>query len=346
MRKLCALGALLMAAALTQRPAWLDDFRPFYRAGGLLGSPDLFAQTQFQARGLMFLRTPFYAALLHPLSLLPYPAARALWIALMAACFAAAIWLWPADRRRIALAACWSIPVLMALAMGQDIGLLLLIAAAAVRLWQNDRPFAAGLAASLLALKVTLLAPVAVVFLAKSRRGFAALTLGAAVQFALCFAFQGPHWIAQYLAAVRSPLLDQVPARMPCLAAFVSGPAYAVLAAAVYAAIWYFARREAPAAAIAIALGLGIAAAPHAYIYDLAAALPLLASTADLRSARGLLALLALTPAPYFLLARDNPGPAGAAILVAALLATMARTDGPSCPNSPSWFPRWTSART
>jgi Glycosyltransferase family 87 len=353
----CAVGALLIAFALTQKPASLDDFRPFYRAGNLLGSPDLFAQTQFHAKGLMFLRTPFYAALLHPLTVLSYATAHALWTALMAACFAAFLILWPTHRSRIALAACWSVPILMALAMAQDIALLLLIAAVATRLWQRDRPVAAGLVASLLALKVTLLLPVAVVFLARSRRGLFALLAGAAAQLALCFVIQGPGWIQQYLAAVRSPLLDQVPARMPCFAAFVSGAPLAVLAAAVYAWIFYIARRENIAAALAAALPLGLIAAPHCYAYDMAAALPLLAAAAGLRSARGILAALALSPVPYLLMSLDHPGPAGAALLIAAVLvsaarmpripdATMARTDGPECPNSPSWFPRLTSAKT
>jgi cbb3-type cytochrome oxidase subunit 3 len=299
-----------MAFAFAHKPAALDDFRPFYRAAGLLGSPDLFAQTRYHADGLMFLRTPFYAALLQPLSRLDYAAAHAIWTALMAVCFAGFVWLWPGERPRIALAACWSVPVLMALALSQDIGLMLLVAAVALRLWQSERPLAAGLVASLLALKVTLLAPVALVF----------------------------------------------PARMPSFAAFSGGIPFAILAAAVYAWIWRIARRESIDAALTAALPLGIAAAPHCYAYDMAAAIPLFAAAAGLRSPRGILAALALSPAPYLLMSRDNPGPTGAALLVAAVLlsarmprlrdATMTRTDGTPCPSSRSWFPRWTSART
>jgi hypothetical protein len=350
-------GLLLMAFALTQSPASLDDFRPFYRAAGLLGSPDLFAQTQYHARGLMFLRTPFYAALLHPLASLPYAAAHAIWKALMVVCFALAFRLWPGDRSRIALAACWSVPILMALAMGQDVALMLLIAAVALRLAQSHRPAAAGLTASLLALKVTLLLPVAIVFLARSRRGFAALLAGASIQFAACFAIQGPGWIPQYLAAVRSPLLDQVPTRMPCFAAFVSGAPLVVVAVCIYTWIWWIARHETLATAITAALPLGIVAAPHGYAYDLAVAIPLLAASAGLRSPRGILGAAALSPAPYLLMSQDHPGLAGAALLIGAILfaaarapripdATMARTDGTACPNSPSWFPRLTSAKT
>lgn len=350
-------GLLLMAFVLAQSPASLDDFRPFYRAAGLLGTPELFGQTQYHAQGLMFLRTPFYAALLHPLALLPYGPAHAIWTVLMAACLVAAFCLWPGDRPRTAVAACWSVPILMALAMSQDIGLMLLIAAVALRLWQSDRPAAAGWVASLLALKATLLLPVAIVFFARSRRGFAALLAGGFLQLAACFAIQGPGWISQYLAVVRSPLLDQVPARMPCFAAFIAGGPLIVLAAAVYGWIWWIARRATIATAITAALPLGIIAAPHGYAYDMAAAIPLLAASASLRSPRGILAAIALSPAPYLLMSRDHPNAGGAAILIAAILfcasraprisdATMAPTDGTPCPNSPSWFPRWTSAKT
>ena len=350
-------GVLLIAFILLQSPASLDDFRPFYRAAGLLGSPDLFTQTQYHAQGLMFLRTPFYAALLRPLTALPYEVAHTVWTWLMAVCFALAFWLWPGSRPRTALAACWSVPVLMALAMGQDIALMLLIAAVALRLWQCGRPATAGLIASLLALKATLLLPVAIVFAARSRRGLITLLAGAALQFAACFAIQGPGWIQQYPSAIRSPLLDQVPARMPCFAAFLAGAPFVVLAAAVYAWIWWIARRETIATAITAALPLGMVAAPHCYTYDMAAAIPLLAAIVGVRSPRGILAALALSPAPYLLMSLDHPGPAGAAILIAAILvaaarlpripdATMTRTDDTPCPNSPSWFPRWTSAKT
>jgi hypothetical protein len=276
----CSVGVLLMVFFLTQKPASLDDFRPFYRAARMPASPDIFAQTQYHAEGLMFLRTPFYAALLYPLGRLDYPAARNIWTALMALCFVLALWLWPGERQRIALAACWSVPVMMALALGQDIALMLLIAAVSLRLWQNGRQAAAGLAASLLALKVTLLLPVALVFLARSRRGFIGLLAGSAAQLAACFAIQGPGWIPRYLAAVRSPLLDHVPARMPSFAAFVTGAPFVLLAAAAYGWIWWIARRESPAAAVTIALPIGIIAAPHCYAYDMAAAIPLLAGAA------------------------------------------------------------------
>ena len=210
-----------MALLLRLKPPHIDDFLPFYRAGRLVGTADLFTQTSYGAKGLMFLRTPFYALLLRPLTGLDYPVARLIWIGLMIAALVLSIWLWPGPRVKIAIAMCWACPVLFALALGQDIAMVLLTVAITARLWMSGRDFAAGLVASLLALKITFLLPVALVFLVRSRRGLCGLVAGALTQFAVSFAVQGPAWIPEYLAALRSPLLDQVPARMPSVEALL-----------------------------------------------------------------------------------------------------------------------------
>ncbi|MGA2737052.1 MAG: glycosyltransferase family 87 protein [Bryobacteraceae bacterium] len=319
---ICLLGLVLYAASLHLKPADVDDFPPFYRAGRLAGSADLFVQTAFGAKSKMFLRTPFYALLLRPLGGLSYPRARFIWIGLMLAAFTLSAWLWPGPRIKIAMAMCWALPVVFALALGQDIALVMLSVAVAARLWMGGRQFAAGLVASLLAIKITLLLPVALVFLARSRRGFAGLAAGAAAQFGLSFAIQGPAWIPEYLAAVQSPLLDQVPARMPSVRGLFGGAPFVAAAAAIYGWLWWIARRVTPAQALTAALPLGIIAAPHCYVYDMAAAVPLLAIAASTRTAGGMLAIVALSPAPYLLMAPENPSRAGAAILVAAVLAS------------------------
>jgi Glycosyltransferase family 87 len=319
---ICLLGLVLISAALRFRPSGVDDFPPFYHAGSLAGSADLFAQSAFHAQSKMFLRTPFYALLLRPLGWLAYPGARLVWTGLMLAAFACSAWLWPGPRTKIVMAMCWAFPIVPALALGQDIALMMLLVAVAARLWIGGRQFAAGLVASLLALKVTFLLPVALVFLARSRRGFGGLAAGAAVQCALSLAIQGPAWIPEYLAALQSPLLDQVPARMPSVRAFVGGVPFAAAAAAIYGCLWWIARRVTPAQALTAALPLGVIAAPHCYVYDMAAAVPLLAIAASPRRAGGILAIMALSPVPYVLLAPENPSRAGAAILVAAVLAS------------------------
>jgi hypothetical protein len=307
-----------MAAILSHKPGEIDDFLPFYRATRLVGSPDLFAQSGYHARGLMFLRTPLYAWSLRPLGAMSYPHARLLWTALMALALALSVWIWPGRRVRIAIALCWGLPTLVAVALGQDIGLILLLMSIAARLWMNGREIPAGLVASLIALKATFLPPMMLVFLARSRRGLYALLIGIAVQFVLCLAIQGPGWIPQYLAALHSPYLDQAVARMPSIRAFLSGLPFAAVSAAIYIRLWRTAHVGTPTHALALALALSLVASPHCYIYDMVLAVPLLASVVSLRTVRGILAAVALSPAPSILMAIANP--LGGALAAAAVL--------------------------
>jgi len=317
----CLLGLILMAILLAGKPAEIDDFLPFYRAARLLGDPDLFAQTRFHAGGLMFLRTPFYALLLAPLAALPYPAARALWIGLMAAALASAVWLWPGPRAKIAIAMCWGAPVLLALAQVQDIGFMLLVVAVTARLWMSGRELPAGVIASLLALKITLLPAVALVFVARSRRGTYGLAAGLAFHFLVSLAMQGPSWFPEYLAAVRSPLLDQVPRRMPTLRALLPPVPFAAAAVLVYAGLWRFARRGEIPVVLTAALPLAMIAAPHAYAYDVVVAVPLFAAALARHTVATILATIALSPIPYALLSMDHPSPFGVELIIGAVLA-------------------------
>ena len=313
-------GLVLQIALLRLKPPEVDDFLPFYRAGGLVGDPDLFAQTGFHASGLMFLRTPFYAVLMKVFGALSYPVAREVWQGLMAAALVLALWLWPGRRARIAVAACWSAPVLFAFAQGQDVMLMLLAVALTARLWAGGREFGAGLAASLLALKLTFLAPVALVFLARSRRGSYGLAAGVAFQVAVSLAVQGPGWFPEYLAAVQSPLLDRVPSRMPSLRALMPPVPFAASAVLVYAGLWKIARRVEIASVLTAALPLGMIAAPHCYVYDVVVAIPIFAGTLSRSMASTILAAVALSPVPYLLMSADNPGRLGALLIVAAVL--------------------------
>ncbi len=315
------LGLALMMAALSFKPEQVDDFLPFYRASRLIGDPDLFAQSRLGQTSLMFLRTPFYAWLLRPLGALDYPAARAVWMGLMALALALSVVLWPGPRRRIAIAICWAPPILFAFAQGQDIALVMFVLALTARLWTGGREFAAGLAASLLALKLTFLFPVALVFLARSRRGFCGLALGVAAQFTISFALQGPAWIPEYLAALQSPALDRVPARMPSFRALMPPIPFAGAVVLVYAALWRIARRATLAQVLTVALPLGMIAMPHCYVYDVSVAVPLFATVFSPGTFSGILATVALCPIPYLLISQENPTGLGAGLIVAAVLA-------------------------
>ena len=326
----CAPGVLLMTAALLTKPGDVDDFRAFYRAAELAGSSaGVYSNPggNTPAAFLPFLRVPSYAWMLSPLALLGYPSAHTLWIALLVLAFGMSLWMVREQRGEIALAICYSFPAAFSLVLGQDIALVILIAMVTVRLHSANREVAAGLAASLLAIKVTYLLPVGLVFLARSRRGVLGLVAGTAIQVALCFALEGSRWPLDYLAVLRNPWLDPEPRRMLNIRALVAGIPYAGVIFALGAALvigwlWFAARRLSFDNAMKVALPLGLIASAHGYVYDAVVLIPLLVSVASLRSWPGRLALWGLMPIPYMLLVSEYPAGVfiGSASVVAAVL--------------------------
>src|SRR5579871_5011022 len=115
---LLLLGVCLEGWCATQRPDDIDDFRALYRAAQLVGTPDgvyshptQLPNASRKAWFLPFVRTPFYALLLKPLTALPYAAARRVWIGSLVAALALLIPLFPGPREKLALALAYSLPV-------------------------------------------------------------------------------------------------------------------------------------------------------------------------------------------------------------------------------------------
>lgn len=318
---LCLLGVCLEGLCFTQRPDDIDDFRAFYRAAQLVGTkdgvyshptslPEAMTNPKQQNWFLPYVRIPSYALLIKPLTALPYRAARAVWLGLLVLAFAAMVALFPGARDKLALALAFSLPVTYSMVLGQDIAFVVLIVVAASRLASSGRHFAAGLVASLLAIKITYLLPAGLVCLARSRRGTSALALGTALQLAVSFFLEGPRWPVAWLALLAHPKFDMVPARMlnvRAIATALSLPApFCILASlALLIWLWRIARRMELADALIVSLPLGMLASPHSYVYDAVVLIPLMAEvlgSAGTRDASRVCCLLALSPVPCFLL--------------------------------------------
>lgn len=339
----CVVGVILMTLALWKRPDSEDDFRQFYRAAQLSASrQNVFGQPFLrpdkptgvpdpQAVYLPFARVPSYAAMLRPLAWLPYVTARRVWLFTQFLAALACIWLIPADRNRLALAFAFSAPVAITMELGQDIFLVLLIALAAARIDSTGRRLSAGLMASLLAIKVTFLPAVGLIFLARSRRGTWGVALGVAIQLAVSFALQG-GWVLDYLAVLRNPLFACEPRRMPnifAVAASLGLPSslFLIGSIALYLWLWRASKRLSFTDSLLIALPLGMLASFHGFLYDAVLLIPVAAVVASLDSWDGILASAALTPLPYLLM-MTNSLPlmfAGNATLVAATIAALIR---------------------
>ena len=343
--KLAVVSAVLLALmAFLARPSHreADDFHAFYDSAKLSGTGTMYKATEHGGRFLPYLRIPSYALMLRPLTLFSYETARCIWIGLLVLAFLGFVTLWPQGGPRLLLALTASMPVLYSFQLGQDIALILLIVAAAVRLDLSGRHFAAGLAISLIAIKISFLIPIALVFAVRSRRAAMGAAIGVAAQMGISFALEGWRWPVLYLAVLRSPGLDPSPSTIPSVRGLVNAlpfaPAIVVCAAlGTYVVIAWIARRSDLVTAVSVAMAGAMIAAPHTLAYDAVLCLPLFVSVAGLSNWTGRLALLGVTPVPYLLLCGEMvPGRYAAIslILISVVLASRHHTAGVLAPST------------
>ena len=194
---------------------------------------------------LRFTRPPFYAALLWPLSLLPYKTAYPVWWLLRIASLGGFVALWRIpSRAETMLFTVLSLPVFASLAAGQDSILLLLFIAVAFRCWQNGNDFNAGLALSLCAIKFHLFVLLPLLFwrqrLGRMAAGFGS---GAAALLAVSFAVEGWRWPFDYFAVLTDGRVHPSADSMPNLHGLFAGLPHgvyleALASVAVVAAAW------------------------------------------------------------------------------------------------------------
>jgi hypothetical protein len=297
---ICLAG--LMVNAFTLGPGQIHtlrgdtDFMPSYAGGKLAFSAELYTpervlETEAQTEGRsnparLFVRLPCFAVFFWPLAQLPYSVASALWevlfwevlcaLSLVVFCLT-----WPARRKWVtAVACCWSLPIWMTLAEGQDIGFVLLWMAVAAALLRRKHPVAAGLVASLCLAKFHLFLPIPVWICARRQWRFAyGIFAGAATLLALSFAANGRDWPLRYLALLREPGTNPFHEIMPNLNGLFAGMRYenafeVAALSAIAIAVWSASRRRNPNWGLAAALAGGLLAAPHAYMADGALLVP------------------------------------------------------------------------
>ena len=309
---------LMSSIALGQLDRILEghnDFLAFYSAPHLIASGNLYDHpamlqkeadlTGLYSQNLGFIRPPFVAALMWPLSRLPYLSALRVWQAtsLLAIIVFALSWTPPA-RQYTTLFVCISIPALIAWLNGQDTPFVLLAVAATVRLHLAGKPALAGLVFALCAAKGHLFLVTPVWILARRDwdflRGllFGGLALGAVSTFVA-----GWSWPVEMWKAMQNPAFSPSPGLMPNLhGAFQEMPwgsaIELTLSLTAVAAAWILARRADFLPSFAGLLIGGILLARHSYAADLLIVLPAcLAAVALTKSAAlRLLAVALLVP--------------------------------------------------
>jgi hypothetical protein len=333
--------AMLVAPHLDRALSGANDFAPLYSGPRLLATGELYnhqrltevsrERTGMSSPDQGYIRLPFHAVLLWPLSRLPYQTAYALWELASFAAVVAFLLLWRLpDRRSALLFTCLSLPVFTALLNGQDTTFLLLLVAAAAALLERSRPWSAGLIWSLCAVKfhLFLLTPVFIVARKEWRFGGGLLAGGAGLA-AISFAAAGWSWPAQYIEAVRNPAFSPEPDHTPTLhgvLSFVPAGAWleVVAVASVLAAVWMVCRHAELHLALAAILTGGLLVGVHAYLPDLALLLPagLAAVAAHNRVAR-LSALALLSPPIHLTVAEGFPYSAIVVLLALALVCAL-----------------------
>ncbi len=314
-----------------------NDFQVSYVSGELALHSQIYDAPVFQAHeraivgrtnpDLLDTRLPFLSLAFWPLAQLPYSVAWPLWAAIAAAAVAAFVWLWP-DRQTAALACCWSGGLWAAWSNGQDLLLILLWIALALRLHEK-RPFLSGLLLALCAAKfhLFLFLPL-LLWQHRLWRGFAT---GAAALLAVSFALAGWNWPSQYAAtlAQEEAVAHANSAIMPNLHGLMSNWPHAdaweigatlLVGAAVLTVI----RRADFRVGMAATLIGGLLVSRHAYLQDCVLLLPALLIVLPDAHGWGMAAMAwLLAPASALAVLAGHPAADVTRIAILALLGSI-----------------------
>jgi hypothetical protein len=296
----CVLGiafhALVFGPSLKMTAAGNNDFMSVYSGTRLAftgGMYDLGENLRVQRDSAgwenvnhLFMRPPFVALVLWPLGLLPYVTASHAWGILTVGMVAMFCWLWPGDRKMAALACCWSLPLFHVLANGQDVAILLVVIALAMREVRRGRETVAGLIFSLCAIKFHLFLLLPVLIIGQKRwRFLGGLASGGTALFLLSFAAGGRHWLTKYAAFLANPIGNPWPHAMPNLHGLISTEIWQAAGITLVALLAWVAVRGGFEYGLAVVLTGGILLAPHAYLSDCALAIPALLITLPMAGA-------------------------------------------------------------
>ncbi len=263
-----------------------NDFKLFYIGGKLAGSRSLYDENRVleaqratfgeSNRKLMPVRLPFYYVFLSPLARLPYKLALLLWTASNILAVVLFVRLYPiGTRTHLAIACCWSLPLLFSIVIGQDLGFILLLLSATLRTLHAGRRLLAGLILSLCLIKFNLVLLVPVLFLGKREWRLASgFFLGALLLLTVSFA-GGGNWVPSYTSLILDPAVSPGSFLMPNLHSMVAnipGREFVefFLSFTVIAAVWCIVRRAHFDVALAATLVGSILLTRHVYVQDCA----------------------------------------------------------------------------
>jgi hypothetical protein len=298
----------------------VDDFIGFYIGGQFARDGHLYDSTALAAAHQAVLgvermdlsqpRAPYYYWLLSPLASLPYRTAYWVWFGMMLGASFLFVAVYPTTNRAMLIAAsAISIPLAVAVGGQQDVSLVLLIFALAMRLHSRGRGLAAGLVMSLLSIKFHwfLLLPIPFV-LRKEWRVLIGVAAGGAILLASSFLIAGGDWIIRWRRLTLVPVANSGLVNMPNLHGVLDGVAgsawiEAVLTVCVVAMTFLAARQSRFNLSLAATMLGSMLLSRHSYLHDCAVLIPGLVEIICLVKSpvTRWLAIALLSPFPYFL---------------------------------------------
>lgn len=309
---------VLLLSPLHRAVTGANDFAHLYAGGRLFGTAELYSARANEAierpliggvlKGSRFMRPPFECLFLKPLSLLPYRTAYAIFQAANVAALGLFLILMRSRWPDVGVACAMSAPVVAAFVNGQELPVLLMLAAVSLWLARGGRDFTAGVVLALCASKpqLFLLVPLAMA-IHRRWRYIAGATASFLVLNAAAVAATGPGVVVDFLRMLGAPGASPWPEMMPSMRAIAgtNDPAFVILCAlAAATCVAAMARVGSFEAAFAIALIGSLLISPHAYMQD---GITVLLSAAILlpklpAGALRTLLWIALIPVPYLLL--------------------------------------------
>ena len=344
---LSALGLCLMLAMVWQvrgaAGGRLSDFAAFYAGAKLLEEGKLYDAGRLQQLELAhagkyspehgYVRPPFHAAMVWPLSRLEYSKAALAWNVVLAAALIGFVVLWRPPRWEVTLFfTSFSAPAFFGFTNGQDITVVLFFIALAACLQRRGLQFAAGLAFSFCAAKFHLFLLIPVWILGQRAWRFGGgLVTGGGVLLLVSFLAAGWSWPVEFFDSATRAEFSPHPDLMPNLHGLFAAVPYGawlevLIGTGLAVATWLVARRMDFRYSLAFALAAGLLLSYHAYLPDMALLLPAgltVICASNLRLLKLLAAVLLLPPAALGIIFGF---PASAVAVVGVLLLVVLMT--------------------
>jgi hypothetical protein len=327
-----------------------NDFVTFYAGARLAGTPELYSRTANlelnkslvgEDMNVMYIRPPFYAAILKPLAWFPFLSAYALFTSVSLACYLWFVVRFTKECPALPFLSAISLPFLASLLAGQDASFMMAILGGSILLTRKNRDFAAGLVLSLCACKFHIFLFIPVLLLLKRRwRILGGGLCGTLALTALGLIANGYGSLGQWIHVLRNPWINPDASGMPNLHGLVTilnGDLRleVVLIAVIFLGFfWMTLLTDNFQLLFAAALVCGLLVSYHSMIDDELVLFPvmiLVLSSSELVPLRASTALI-LTPIPYFLVLAGPPYSAVMPVALFLMLAGMfwsARTPWP-----------------